>query len=139
MNKIVLYLQRKGIFMSLLAHGSGKTYTVVKRIENELQEIEDYKGIVACSFTKEASEELKNRINKKINLENCFVGTIDSFVKNIICVFVNRALKECDKFNKQVMIKNNINFPEDNVKINGKYLCKNNRTLFNSKRISKIL
>lgn len=125
--------------MFLLAHGSGKTYTVVKRIEKELQEVEPYKGVVACSFTKEASEELKNRINKKINLENCFVGTIDSFIKNIIGIFVNRALKECQKFDSQVVIKNHINFPEDNVKINGIYLCKNNRTLFNAKRIDKIL
>ena len=70
--------------MFLLAHGSGKTYTVVRRIEKELQEIKDYQGIIACSFTKEASEELKNRINKKINIDNCFIGTIDSFVKNII-------------------------------------------------------
>lgn len=139
MNKLILYLQKKNIFMSLLAHGSGKTYTVVKRIEKELQEIETYKGIIACSFTKEASEELKNRINKKINLENCFIGTIDSFVKNIICIFVNRALKGCQKFDRQVVIKNNINFPEDNVNINGNYLYKNNRALFDSKRIGKIL
>lgn len=52
--------------MFLLAHGSGKTYTVVKRIEKELQEIETYQGIIACSFTKEASEELKKESIKSL-------------------------------------------------------------------------
>ena len=42
--------------MFQLVLGSGKTYTVVKKIEKELQEIENYQGIIACSFTKEASE-----------------------------------------------------------------------------------
>lgn len=113
--------------MFLLVLGSGKTYTVVKRIEKELQEISEYQGIIDCSFTKEASEELKNRINKKFNLDNCFIGTIDSWVKNIICIFVNRALKACNKLNNQIIIDNNIFFPEDNVKINGNYILKNNQ------------
>lgn len=126
-NKLILLTQQKSIFMFLLVHGSGKTYTVVKRIEKELQEIENYQGIIACSFTKEASEELKKRINKKFNLDNCFIGTIDSFVKNIICTFVNRALKQCNKFNNQITIKNDIFFPEDNVKIDGNYITKSNQ------------
>lgn len=126
-NNPILSIQLKSISMFLLVHGSGKTYTIVKRIEKELQEIEDYQGIVACSFTKEASEELKKRINKKVNLDNCFIGTIDSWVKNIICTFVNRALKECNKFNNQIIINNNVFFPEDNVKINGNYIIKNNQ------------
>lgn len=126
-NKPILSTRQKSIFMFLLVHGSGKTYTVVKRIEKELQEIENYQGIIACSFTKEASEELKKRINKKFNLDNCFIGTIDSWVKNIICTFANRALKECNKFNNQIIINHNIFFPEDNVKINGNYIIKNNQ------------
>lgn len=126
-NKPILSTRQKSIFMFLLVHGSGKTYTVVKRIEKELQEISEYQGIIACSFTKEASEELKKRINKKFNLDNCFIGTIDSWVKNIICTFVNRALKSCNKLNNQIIIDNNIFFPEDNVKINGNYILKNNQ------------
>ena len=112
--------------MFQLVLGSGKTYTVVKKIEKELQEIENYQGIIACSFTKEASEELKDRINKKLNLDNCFIGTIDSWVKNIICTFVNRALKECNKYKNQVIINNNVFLPDDKVRINGNYVVKNN-------------
>ena len=54
-NKPILSTRQKSIFMFLLVHGSGKTYTVVKRIEKELQEIENYQGIIACSFTKEVN------------------------------------------------------------------------------------
>lgn len=119
--------------MFLLVHGSGKTYTVVRRIEKELQQIKDYQGIIACSFTKEASDELKSRINKKFNIDNCFIGTIDSFVKNIICTFVNRGLKACNKWDNQVIITNNIFFSEDYIKIDGNYIMKTNRTLFDNK------
>lgn len=104
--------------------GSGKTYTIVKKIEKELENIDDYQGIIACSFTKEASEELKCRINKKYDLSNCFVGTIDSFIKNIICKFINRALVECGKFNNQIIIDNNIYFNEKDIRINDQYLKK---------------
>lgn len=98
-----------------------------------MQEIENYQGIIACSFTKEASEELKNRINKKFNLDNCFIGTIDSWIKNIICTFVNRGLKGLNNWNNQVIIANDILFPEDNIKINGNYIIKANRSIFNNK------
>ncbi len=30
--------------------GSGKTYTLVKRLKKELNSIHDYQGIIACSF-----------------------------------------------------------------------------------------
>lgn len=101
--------------------GSGKTYTIVKKIEKELENIENYQGIIACSFTKEASEELKCRINKKYDLSNCFVGTIDSFIKNIICKFINRALVDCGKFDNQIIIDNNIYFNEKDIRINDQY------------------
>lgn len=106
--------------------GSGKTYTVVKKIEKELKQIEEYQGIIACSFTKEASAELKSRIDKKISTENCFIGTIDSLVKNMICKFVNRKLLQMGCEYNQVIIKNNVFFPEEEVKTNGEYILKNN-------------
>ena len=115
--------------MYLHVLGSGKTYTVVKKIEKELQEIEGYQGIIACSFTKEASEELKERIDKKLNVDNCVIGTIDSLVKNIICLFVNRALKECNRNKNQVIISKNVVFSEEYVKINEDYIKQENQKL----------
>lgn len=106
--------------------GSGKTYTIVKRIEKELEEIHDYQGIIACSFTKESSEELKSRINPKYDLQNCYIGTIDSLIKNIVCIFLNRALKESNIFESQVIIGNNIILGQNEVNINNHTIKKGN-------------
>ena len=106
--------------------GSGKTYTVVKKIEKELNEFKKYQGIIACSFTREASEELKSRIDKKLELSNCFIGTIDAFIKDIVCEFINRGLISINKYDKQVIIDKKIFFPDEYVKINGEYIIKTN-------------
>ena len=60
-------------------------------------------------------------------MDKCYIGTIDSWVKNIICTFANRALKECNKYKNQVIINNNVFLSDDNVKINGNYIVKNNQ------------
>ena len=132
----IINSKKKYIYVSACP-GSGKTYTVVKKIEKELQEIESYQGIIACSFTKESSEELKNRINKKFNLDNCFIGTIDSWVKSIICTFVNRALKEYNKYKNQIIIKNNVVLPDEKIKINGEYIVKDNQQYLTINEIVK--
>lgn len=74
--------------------GAGKTYTLVQKIKKELLELKDFQGIIACSFTKESAKEIKSRLNlNKKNEENSFVGTIDSFVLNLIIrPFLNRYL-----------------------------------------------
>lgn len=98
--------------------GAGKTYTVVRRIEKELNQIKEYQGIIACSFSNEAASELKNRINKSTDISQCYIGTIDSFVlKCVIGPFINRYLKE--KNSLQVPIKKfDVVFPENNNDIN---------------------
>lgn len=121
----IINSNEKYIFVSACP-GSGKTYTVVKKIEKELNEIEKHQGIIACSFTREASEELKARIDKKLELNNCFIGTIDSFIKDIIDKFINRALIKANIFDKQVIIDKRIFFPEEYVKIDGNYIIKSN-------------
>ena len=121
----IINSNEKYIFVSACP-GSGKTYTVVKKIEKELNEIEKHQGIIACSFTREASEELKARIDKKLELNNCFIGTIDSFIKDIIDKFINRALIKSNIFDKQVIIDKRIFFPEEYVKIDGNYIIKSN-------------
>ena len=77
--------------------GSGKTYTMVQKIKKELEEIKDYQGIIACSFSREASKQLEHKIKENENNEqanNSYIGTIDSFVINeIIVPFKNRLLK----------------------------------------------
>ena len=74
--------------------GSGKTYTIVKRITKELSDIKFNQGIIACSFTKEASKQLEERLEQKCDISNSYIGTIDSFVlMGIIDPYKNRLIK----------------------------------------------
>lgn len=86
--------------------GAGKTYTLVKKIEKELEVLEEYQGIIACSFTKAASNEIKGRLNTVNNkLSNCFIGTIDSLIMNLIIFpFLNRYLFHIGKINRRIAI-----------------------------------
>lgn len=75
--------------------GSGKTYTMVKMITKELEEIDDYRGVIACSFTQEASSQLEKKVKEMSkNTEYSYIGTIDSLIINeIINPYKNRLLK----------------------------------------------
>ena len=86
--------------------GAGKTYTLVKKIEKEIEGLKDYQGVIACSFTKEASKEIKNRLGKKNKkLDNCFIGTIDSLVLSLIIKpFLNRYLFKVGVINQRISI-----------------------------------
>lgn len=91
--------------------GAGKTYTIVNKIQKEI--INSDVGIIACSFTNEASDELRKRISKKVDISNCFIGTIDSFIlSEIVGKFINRYLKTLDKNYERVEI-NNVVFPSN--------------------------
>lgn len=94
--------------------GSGKTYTIVKRITKELKNIKPYQGIIACSFTNESSDELKKRIPKSIDLTQSFIGTVDSFVMNIIKTYINRLVKSNNKESQQIILKETT-FPSNEI------------------------
>lgn len=100
--------------------GSGKTYTLIQRLKKELESIYDYQGIIACSFTNEASDEIKNRLGNSFDLSNSFIGTIDSFLKYIISMFVNRILFSKEYYKKQIVISNKIYLPSDIFTIKGR-------------------
>lgn len=100
--------------------GSGKTYTLVKRLKKELNSIHDYQGVIACSFTNEASDEIKKRLGNSFDLSNSFIGTIDSFIKYIISMFVNRVLYDEKYYTKQIIISNKTHLPNDTFMIKGK-------------------
>ncbi len=114
--KIVL-AQEKYIVVSA-SPGCGKTYTLVKRIINDLQVDNSYKGFIACSFTREASKQLEDKLNAEIDLELSFVGTIDSFVlKEIIDPFKNRYLFHLKNIDEDSFIKElDIKMPPFNSK-----------------------
>jgi len=95
--------------------GSGKTYTIVKKIKKELSE-NDY-SIIITSFTKEAANQLKNKLRNTCDLGDSYVGTLYSFVLvEIIDKFKNRylsarGLKEVSKL-KYSMPKRNSEIEE---------------------------
>lgn len=58
--------------------GTGKTFTLVKKIEKEIEEYKGYKKIAAITFTVKATNEMRERL--KIDTTGHFIGTNNSFV-----------------------------------------------------------
>jgi superfamily I DNA/RNA helicase len=104
--------------------GAGKTYTIVKKAIKELQKFEDdsiNKGVVMCSFTREASLELDKRLKKYISNDFSYVGTIDSFLlTDLINPFKNRILKKLRPNSSIIRTKLKISIPtlDKNASVN---------------------
>lgn len=58
--------------------GTGKTHTMVSKIEHDVGECHTYKAIAAITFTIKAAAEIKERLT--IDTRNHFIGTNNSFV-----------------------------------------------------------
>src|SRR5690554_6182950 len=69
----------KGYLIVKAPPGSGKTFTLVSKIEKVQQESK--KRIIALTFSNKAAEELKQRI---ANQENVVVGTIHAFCQELV-------------------------------------------------------
>lgn len=99
--------------------GSGKTFTIVEKINQVSQGLHDHQGVIAISFTRKASRELEQRaIHRGIPKRLSFYGTIDSFyISQIITPFakhltkaavqldVKTALKDCPEYMALAEIK----------------------------------
>ncbi len=60
--------------------GSGKTFTLSRKIRDILTELPEYKGVIAISYTNKASDELRDRVlNLGVQKRASFFGTIDKF------------------------------------------------------------
>lgn len=72
--------------------GSGKTFTISQKIFAESKTLLSYQGIIAISYTRKASEELKTRCERLGTKRNSsFFGTIDSFcLHEIVDPFLSR-------------------------------------------------
>lgn len=82
-------LDEDGNIVVIARPGSGKTYTIVKKIEKILTSCYEYQGIIAISYTKRASRELAQRCRiAGISKKASFFGTIDNFyISEIIMPF----------------------------------------------------
>ncbi|NFD75937.1 ATP-dependent helicase [Clostridium botulinum] len=59
--------------------GSGKTFIVCEKIKAIIDELLDYEGVIAISYTNKASKELKDRLNN-INTKASYFNTLDTFL-----------------------------------------------------------
>jgi len=60
--------------------GSGKTFTISRKIKQNLKLLKDHQGVIAISYTNKASNELKTRsLSNGENPKGSFFGTIDRF------------------------------------------------------------
>ncbi|MGL4687494.1 MAG: UvrD-helicase domain-containing protein, partial [Fusobacteriaceae bacterium] len=81
-----------GPLLILAGPGTGKTFTIVKRVANLIiHEKVDPKSILVTTFTKKAAKELKFKIalelkenNINIDIEQMKIGTIHSILQGII-------------------------------------------------------
>ncbi len=71
-----------GNLVVMASAGTGKTFTMVQKIEKEIKENNNYKVVAAITFTIKAANEIKERIN--LDIRDHFIGTNNSFVINEI-------------------------------------------------------
>lgn len=73
--------------------GSGKTFTLARKIERILKELPEHKGVAAISFTNKASDELKRRcLANGVPKRAAFFGTIDKFFISELVSFLPHVL-----------------------------------------------
>lgn len=80
--------------------GSGKTRTLSQKAIKEIKDLPDYKGIIVCSFTVEATNQINNKLIELTNnkIKKSYISTLDSFVYGeIINQFKNRYLNKRKK------------------------------------------
>ena len=73
--------------------GSGKTWTLAKKIQQAIEDCRDYQGVIAISYTNKASKELENRAKLLCaDPKQSFFSTIDSFCSSEIVLSFGKRL-----------------------------------------------
>lgn len=94
-------IQCDGNVVVLASPGSGKTFVLSEKISRVLKEniALDYQGVIAISYTRKASANLKKRtLGDGIQNKNSFFGTIDNFcLTQIIETFGNYTFGRSSK------------------------------------------
>lgn len=86
-------IENDGNTLVLASPGSGKTFVISEMIRRILkkEEILPYQGVIAISYTRKASSNLKKRtLSEGLFIKNSFFGTIDNFcLTQIVLNFSN--------------------------------------------------
>jgi superfamily I DNA/RNA helicase len=85
-------IEYKGSMVITACPGSGKTTVIAEKIREITPDLPGHKGVIAITYTKKASLELKNRcLLNAYNVKQSYFGTIDSFCLNeLILPFLSR-------------------------------------------------
>ncbi|HEY0222517.1 MAG TPA: ATP-dependent helicase [Lactovum miscens] len=80
----------KGNLIVSASAGTGKTHTMVAKIEKEIHENKDFRVVAAITFTIKAAKEIKNRLS--VDTTDHFIGTNNSFaIEEVIKPFMRDA------------------------------------------------
>lgn len=98
--------------------GTGKTYTLIKAIEEDLKLHTDFQQIAAITYTIKATKEIRDRIKGlKIDDKQLKISTNNEFIRNeIIIPFIGDAYKK--KFSNKLSSDYSIKFSSFDEGIN---------------------
>ena len=115
-----IIVEQDGNCVVLAAPGSGKTFVISEKIRRILlgDELRDYQGVIAISYTRKAAKNLKDRVFANIPFSrSSFFGTIDGFCfSEVIYPFLShiwgskkkeisiKSLNDCDKDNQELFL-----------------------------------
>ena len=114
----------QGNLVVMASAGTGKTYTMVQKIEKEIKENKNYQVIAAITFTIKAANEIKERLT--VDTKEHFIGTNNSFVINeIIKPFLKDILGEEYEIEMDTDYTEKVNTLEEGLNRlkNSKILC----------------
>lgn len=82
-------IKEDGCCVVIAQPGSGKTFTLARKIKNILERVPPYRGVIAISYTNKASDELRRRsLEGGSDKKGSFFGTIDKFyISEIVMPF----------------------------------------------------
>ena len=88
---------KDGPLLVIAGPGSGKTYTIVERVQKLIQQGIDAKKILCITFTEKATEVMANRLEKLGNAETT-VSTFHKFCQNVCAEnFIKSGLSDSTK------------------------------------------
>lgn len=88
----------RGNHVVIAAPGTGKTYTMTKRLSQLLKDSEP-KDLLSLTFSKRAAIEMRDRASKEIGESNVFIGNIHAFCFQYLTEHINQIPGLSPNFN----------------------------------------
>lgn len=123
--------------------GTGKTTFLINKIEDFIKlEETSSRGLIVCTFTKKATEELKIRLGRKVNSSklssiNFLIGTIHSICFELLSRYSEKALSDFEIISEEQQINfihsklSNLGFSSGEIRKDGWLVSRELATIFN--------